>query len=189
MSMIASDVATIPAEGFSWYVLFLEDAFDDPLKTQLSANFLTLGREVGRDVLVVRGFDPSEFFKSAYETVTLYDPEWTDRLRRPGILVSDTAPRLLLSEPAKLRAAKLIYMPLASFRERPSASLSDLLRQLVAALRDPDADRALSGLEPGAFSRVWGWLARFVELKPNFMGFGVNLNEMLDRVARPTTGT
>jgi len=123
MSMIASDVATIPCEGFSWYVLFLEDAFDDPLKTQLAANFLTLGREVGRDVLVVRGFDPSEFFQSAYETITLYDPEWTKRLKRPGILVSDTAPRLLLSEPAKLRAAQLIYLPLASFREKPALSI------------------------------------------------------------------
>jgi len=81
MSMIASDIATIPASGFEWYALFLEDAFDDPVKTELSNNFLALGREVGRNVLVIRGFDPKEFYNSAYETLTLYDEQWQKRMQ------------------------------------------------------------------------------------------------------------
>lgn len=181
MSMIATDVATIPAAGFSWYILFLEQIFHDDLSKQLSENFITLGKEVGRDVLVIRGYDPNTFFDSAYETFTLYDDEWNDRLQRPGILVSDTAPALLLSEEAKLKSAKLIYLPLSSFQKTPTNSLASLLRQLVKSLNSPDAYQALRRQEPRKLSTAWGWLRNFVDLKPNFFGFGVDINAMIDQ--------
>lgn len=180
MSMIASDIATIPASGFSWYVLFLEENWNDPIKAELSGNFVEFGREVGPDVLVIRGFDPNEFYASAYEAFSLCDGEWSERMKRPALLVSDTAPKLLLTEPAKLRAAKLILLPLAPFRTKPPGSVIELLRHLVAALRDDNAVTALKSLEPGALRKGWGWLSKYVELKPNFMGFGVNLNAALD---------
>jgi hypothetical protein len=189
MSYIASDIGTIPAYGFAWYVLYLEDVFDDPLKDELSRNFLALGSEVGRDVLVVRGFDPQTFYSSAYETLTLYDEEWAAKIQRPALLLSDTPPRLLLSEKAKLNAAKLILFPLAPFRRRPAGTLVDLLRQLVAALKDNDAMSALQQLEPKALRSKWGWLSKYVDMKPNFMGFGVNLNAAIDDVVlRPQDG-
>jgi len=178
--MVASDIATIPALGFSWYVLFLEDAFEDPIKAELSANFLALGHESGRDALVVRGYDPTTFFKSAYETLTLYQPEWAAKLVRPALLISDTAPVLLLNESAKLAAAKLILVPLASFRGKQAGAMSDFLRQLAAALHDPDAIRALSRLEPSGFSKKWAWLSKYVDVKPSFMGFEVDVNKMLN---------
>jgi hypothetical protein len=175
MSMIASDIATIPASGFSWYVLFLEDPFNDPIKNELSNNFIELGKEVGRDVLVIRGFDANEFYQSAYETFGE-----VNNMTRPALLISDTAPVFLLEEDAKLRAAKLILIPLASFRNRPPGSIAELLRHLVIALKDDDAVRALKRLEPGAIKRGWGWLSKYADLKPNFIGFGVNLNAMFD---------
>src|SRR5262245_25765253 len=112
MAYVASDIAAIPARGFDWYVLYLEDVFDDPVKDELSRNFLALAKEVGRGVLVVRGFDPDTFYSSAYETLTLYDESWASRIQRPALLVSDTPPALLLTEEAKLNAAKLILFPL-----------------------------------------------------------------------------
>jgi len=182
MSMVASDIGTIPASGFNWYVLFLQDDYDDPINYELSSNFLVLGREVGRDVLVVRGYDSNEFYTSTYEAITLYDVEWQDKMARPALLISDTAPRLLLQERAKLHAAKLILIPLAPFRTKPQGSVIDLLRRLVTALKDEDAVNALTALEPNAFKRGWGWLSRYAELKPNFMGFGVNLKPMIDDI-------
>lgn len=180
MTMVASDIATIPTSGFSWYVLFLEDTFNDPIKSELSSNFLELGREVGEEVLVIRGFDPNKFYDSAYETVTLYDDEWRRRMTRPALLISDTAPKLLLEESAKLRAAKLILIPLAPFRSKPPGSITEMLRDLVSALRDEDALRALEQLEPGTLQKGWGWFSEYSDLKPNFMGFGVNVNAVLD---------
>jgi len=189
MSMVASDIATIPTTGFTWYVLFLEEAWNDPIKIELQNNFLELGREVGRDVLVIRGFDPNEFYSSAYETLTLYDAEWFNRITRPALLISDTAPRLLLEEAAKLSAAKLILIPLTSFRGKPAGTIVELLRHLVTALRDDNALAALHRLEPGALQNGWGWLRDYAELKPSFLGFGVNLNAALDKILSPLPNT
>jgi hypothetical protein len=185
--MIASDIGTIPVSGFNWYVLFLEEAWDDPIKVELQNNFLQLGKQVGPAVLVIRGFDPDEFYASAYETATLYGDEWRNRLTRPALLISDTAPRLLLSEPAKLSVAKLICIPLAPFRHQPPGSVVELLRHLIAALRDEEALSALQRLEPGPLQKSWGWLRKYASLKPSFLGFGVNLNAVFDElVALPS---
>jgi hypothetical protein len=189
MSMIASDIGTIPASGFSWYVLFLEEIWNDPIKAELQSNFLELGKQVGPEVLVIRGFDPEEFYQSAYETLTLYDEEWHKRITRPSLVISDTAPRLLLGESAKLRAAKLIVIPLAPFRNRPPGTIVELLRHLVAALRDENALSALEHLEPGAIQKGWGWLRKYAEVKPSFLGFGVNLKAVLDDLLSPLPNT
>src|ERR1700758_3988732 len=134
MSMVARNIGTIPVSGFNWYVLYLEDRFEDPITTELRNNFLEVGNQVGPDVLVIRGFDPDTFYESAYETNTLYGDEWGKRITRPSLLISDTAPRLLLDEPAKLNAAKLISIPLAPLRHQPPGAVVDLLRDLVTAL-------------------------------------------------------
>ena len=68
-------------------MLFLEDSWNDPIKAELQGDFLELGRQVGRDALMIRGFDPDEFYASAYETLTLYDKEWRDRIMRRTIMV------------------------------------------------------------------------------------------------------
>ena len=180
MSMVASSIATIPAEDFHWYILFLEDKYNDPIKAELHSNFVTFGHEVGPDTMVVRGYDPESFYASVYETLTLYDDEWVARIERPALLVSDTAPRLLLGEPAKLNAAKLILIPLRPFRDKGSGAIVDLLRDLVAALKDDDAVSALQRLDRSVIKSKWGWLSRYLELKPNFMGFGLNLNAVLE---------
>jgi hypothetical protein len=179
MSMIARDIATIPSQNFSWYVLFLEDAFDDPIKSELSSNVIALGHEIGPHALAVRGYEPDKFFESAHETLTLYQPEWAKKIVRPALLVSDTPPAQLLSDSAKLGSARLILVPLANFRGQPPGALTDFLRQLSATLRDPDAIRALSQLEPSAVAKHWRWLSKYVVLKPSFMGFGADLNKML----------
>lgn len=107
MSMTASDIGTIPVSGFNWYVLYLEDAFSDPISEELSSNFITLGREVGRDILVVRGFDPNSFYASAYET-----------LRKSGVFRVRSLPLALLPRGhnaaycRRMKAEVVGYLPL-----------------------------------------------------------------------------
>jgi hypothetical protein len=165
--MFASDLAKIPTSDFDWYVIFFEE--QDPkknsaLKALLRDNFLSLGKEVGRDVLVVRGHDPAEFYRSAFrETKTLYDAEWNSRITSPALLITDTAPKLLWDEPAKLRAAKIISIPLAPFQQDTKV-IAELLQRLLAALRDENAVSALRDLAAFVPSKrdeienKWGWL-------------------------------
>jgi hypothetical protein len=182
MTMIASDIATIPATGFDWYILFLEDTYDDQLRRELRDNFVVLGQKVGRDALVVRGFDPDKFYASAQEAITLYDEEWKSMLATPALLVSDTSPRLLMEESTKLAAAKLFLVPLSTLRNKGAGAIVDLMQYLVAALRDEDAIRVLKQLDRDGIKQRWGWLTRYLDLKPSFFGFGVNLNAVLEDV-------
>jgi hypothetical protein len=76
MSYIASHVATIPTRGFEWYLIFLEGPFTDEIKKEIDAHFVTLGREIGKDALVVRGFDPTAFRESVFEAPAFYDVKW-----------------------------------------------------------------------------------------------------------------
>jgi hypothetical protein len=99
MSMVAHDIGTIPVTGFAWYVLFLEEAWDEPIHAELRNNFIQLGNQVGPNALVIRGYDPDTFFDSAFEINTLYGSELNARITRPALLISDTAPGLLLEEP------------------------------------------------------------------------------------------
>jgi hypothetical protein len=187
MALTTSGIETIPTHGFSWYVLILEDRWDDPIKEELGSNFHTLGQAIGAYAIAVRGFDSELFFQSVYETLTSYQPEWKDKLVRPSLLVCDTSPRLLLTHKKKLQkqrlvAANVILIPLAAFRGKPRGALSDFLRDLAAALQSPDAIAALSRLEPAVLSRYWGWLRKYVEVKPSFLGFGLDVGKMLDQV-------
>ncbi|PYS38955.1 MAG: hypothetical protein DMF71_15975 [Acidobacteria bacterium] len=92
MSYVATDIATIPATGFKWYVIFFEGMFSNALQREIEDNFRKLGQKVGRDVLVVRGHDPEEFNASAYEAFKEHKPEWIDKLVEPALVVMDTAP-------------------------------------------------------------------------------------------------
>jgi len=73
MSYVASSLATVPSIGFSWYVFFVESTWNDPIGQQLRANFETLGRRVGPNTLVVRGYDEHAIANEVVEAAALYD--------------------------------------------------------------------------------------------------------------------
>ena len=55
------------------YLIFLEGSFTDEIKKEIDTHFLTRGREVGKDVMVVRGFDPAAFRESVFEADAFRD--------------------------------------------------------------------------------------------------------------------
>ncbi|MCP4340399.1 MAG: hypothetical protein GY799_16290 [Desulfobulbaceae bacterium] len=75
MSMVASEIGTIPCENFNWYVIFLEGDFSDQIREQIDKHLATFGRVAGRNVVAVRGYDPKQFQESLFEAQAFYGEE------------------------------------------------------------------------------------------------------------------
>jgi hypothetical protein len=186
MSYTATDILTIPATGFQWYMIFLEDAFEDKLRDEIEKHFLTLGREAGQAVLAVRGFDPTRFRDSVVEAPAFFDEKWRQRVKFPSMILMNKPPTAVLGSKDALENAKVVIFPLKEiFAEQQS--LSSFFSDLVAALRSRDAMEALDKLDGNKLQKGWAWLRKYVKLEPEFFGFGVNINEILDEMIRRPT--
>ena len=175
MGYLARSIARIPNAGFSWYIVLLEDGWEDDLRRELGRNFENLAREIGEDALVVRGIDRAPF---SMEILRAYG------IRRlaafPALLVSDVSPSAILAHPELIPSASSVVLPLQSV-SRQTGSLANFLRDLTETLHDDQAIKALRDSDRTEIHRRWGWLKR-LELKPNFCGFGLNLNQVIDDV-------
>jgi hypothetical protein len=177
MSFVASDVATIPSRGFRWYLIFLEGAFADTIKTEIDNHFMVLAREVGKDVLVVRGFD-SRFAQSVYEAPAFYGEKWARRAKLNSLIVTNRVPSEAVSDANVLEKGKVMIFPLEDIY-REHKSIAGFLTDLVDALRQDDAIRALDNLDGNDLQRGWGWLGRYFKMEPGFFGFNVKLNDAI----------
>lgn len=169
MAHIGNSLLRVPREGFDWFVFFVEDNYDDELRRQLRDNFEPLGRAVGPNALVVKAFDP-------------------DAMAREWILLGVSPPALVVADhvpvPGEHDTGRRIELGLDAEFAR-SHSIVALLKQLVEALHDPEAMQALEDAhaEPGRIRKFWGWLGKYGEIKPNFMGFGINGNAIITQLA------
>ena len=184
MSYVASHIATVPSTGFRWYLIFLEGPFADEIRKEIDAHFLALGREVGKDVLVVRGFDPTTFRESIYEAPAFFDNKWRERAKFPALLVINCPPSEALAKAENLEKAKVMIFPLAEIYQEHK-SISGFLADLLEALKRNDALAALEGLDGTKLQKGWGWLSKYFKMEPGFFGFSLNLNQaMRDLLAR-----
>lgn len=138
MGYIASHIATVPSTGFQWYLIFLEGPFADEIKKEIDAHFFTLAKEVGKDVLVVRGFDPTGFRESVLEAPAFFDEKWRKRAAFPSLIVTNRVPTEAVSDANVLEKGRVMIFPLAEvYREHKSISpfLSDLLTALSRKMR------------------------------------------------------
>jgi hypothetical protein len=181
MSYIANHVATVPKGNFAWYLIFLECPFTDAVQKEIDEHFVTLGREVGRDILVVRGFDPTTFRQSVFEAPAFKDEKWRDRARFPSLMVTNRAPSEAVTNNKILDKGKVMIFPLAEiYGERKS--LAAFLSDLVQALKSEDAMSALDSVDGSRLEKGWGWLSKYVKMEPGFFGFSLKLNEAMKDV-------
>lgn len=173
MGFLASSVGRIPATGYEWYVTLLEDGWRDSISEELRENFDVLAAKTGPSVLVVRGLAPEPY---SYQVLQAYGLEGEPPM--PALLLSDTSPSNVEERRANGGSVKTIVLTLRT-RKGGRDAVHEVLTEIVNALRD---ERALEVLQDSNRSQVvkrWGWL-RMLELKPNFMGLGVNVNQLLD---------
>jgi hypothetical protein len=178
MSYIASHLATVPSSGFRWYLIFIECPFVDEVQKEIDTHFHRLGQEAGRDALVVRGYQGSQFTTSLFEAPAFSDDRWRARAKFPSLIVSSVPPRDALGSAAALDSGKVIIFNLREIYDEKK-SLAGFLAELVAALAKDDALAALDDLDPGRLERGWGWLSKYVKMEPGFFGFNVRLDKAL----------
>lgn len=97
----------------------------------------------------------------------------------PAILVTDTPPHELRHTDASVTKARIALFPLTSLASRPADSTA-FLKVLAATVRSPEAFEALKRVDRHDVLKRWGWVTRYLELKPNFVGFGVDIDAMID---------
>jgi hypothetical protein len=187
MSFITIDIASVSATDFDWYLVFVESPFQDGIREDMDKNFLTLGREAGKGVLAIRGYDKleiPEFFNRALG----------NRIQPPCLLVMNRPPADLVDEKkkgaqARLEAAKLIIFPLTPIFEQ-DGTLSKFFGNLVNALKSRDALEALEQLDGTKLQKAWGWLSKYVKMEPGFWGFKLKLNDVMrDALGRKSSAS
>lgn len=183
MAYVANDIGTIPASGFDWYVIFFEGIFANELRRELEDNFLILGQKVGRNILVVRGFDPEKFHDSTYEAFEIQEqkPKWLNQLIVPALMVTNTTPVEMMKSAVQMEKAKVMIFPLENiYKER--GSITGFLGDLLKALRGREAYDALENLDETLLEKNWGWLTKYFSMNPGFFGFGVKLDRVIDKI-------
>jgi hypothetical protein len=178
MSYVASHVATVPARGFEWYLIFLEASFADEIKKEIDTHFVTLGRETGENILAVRGFDPATFRESVFEAPAFHDVKWNERAKFPSLIVTNRAPSEAVSDAKILEKGRVMIFPLADIH-REQKSLSGFLTDLVEALKKEDAMAALESVDGASLRKGWGWLNKYFKMEPGFFGFSLKLNDAI----------
>lgn len=172
MGFIATDLARIPSDGFSWYVLLLTDGWRDGLRDELDLNFERLAAAVGPDCLVVKGADPTAFYNDLVASGLVERAEPT----LPAVMVSSHSPEELDQSQGGNQAddPKIMLFPLGD-RYLRAGSVTDFLRELAATLSSHDP-----GTLPQEQANRWAWLPRYFDIKPNFFGIGVDFDRVIE---------
>lgn len=182
MGFITTDIARIPSQGFEWYVFVLLDGWSDPFRDEIEKNFDRLVAAVGRDCLVVRGAEPEGFYNQVLnsELMTLA----TEKNKRPALpsLIVSNRPPISMNEHTGIKSmddAKIMIFPLAEKYVKPG-SVTSFLQKLAENIKEKSLDEIENDQDQARLKSKWRWLIEYLELKPNFYGFGINLNKVLE---------
>lgn len=126
---------------FEWYIFLLQDGLSDQLRSEIENNFDQLGRSVGEEAVVIRGYDPQRFRREVQEAYAGIYPR-LQQIRPPALFVTDLSPARL-SDPEA--GGRFMIFPLSNFRQ-DEGSVADFLSSMVDALGNADALAALARL-------------------------------------------
>ncbi len=187
MGHVASDIATVPAtngkgEHYNWFIFFLPGEYENQIRNEITDNFFRISRRVGKENLFVTGTELDDFHSDVLLRYRGYRQGYfDDNVPLPALMVTDTAPSEVAVELQDFDA-KILYFPLADTHLR-EGMLSNFLRQLFATLQDAEAFENLEEMHDDMLNEKWGWVTRYFDLKPNFMGLGINLNAIIEDLA------
>lgn len=180
MSYTCTTLGSVSRLGsFDWYIFLLQDGLSDGLRDEIERNFDLLGRALGEPSVIIRGYDPQRLRREVQEAyAAMYSH--LGGVSPPALFVTDLAPGRL-HEPNV--GGRFMVFPLRGFRQT-NGSVADFLSSLAESLSDPEAVEALKESRSGRFERCWQWVARYLVLRPSFMGFGARLDVVGEDAAR-----
>lgn len=189
MGYIATDLATIPMGDYTWYVFLLNEDWEDDASRAVSRHFENFARDVGRDILVVKGAEPRHFYHQMVElyglrergaiNTTIYDP-LGDEIPFPAILVADRIPEYIeeVYDPQEFDKLKIMVFPVGGDFVR-SEDVGQFMKYLSDTLRLTDDFSILTRPYFKGVKAHWMWLTQFMAQPPNFLGCGRPFNEIL----------
>jgi hypothetical protein len=181
MGFTATDIARIPAPGYEWYVFILDDTGDDGFRQEIRRNFdYLVDLTGGPTAMIIKGTDQRSFFKQVYNKYRFelrgFDPE---KFPLPALFVTDTSPAKVEEDRHNLDKAKMMVFPMQA-RYLRAGDITAFYKDLAITLRDNDAIVALEKLDTNKVREKWNWLDHYVEFKPNFFGFEIQVNKMIE---------
>jgi hypothetical protein len=156
----------------NWYLILLEDYWNDPFRDELNQNIGHFAETVCPKNWVIRGhlLQRDEFFSAIYHRYRLYLGEYTfTKFPRPAILVTNAAPPAENIPNEEADKIIRIVFPLAEHYVK-AGSISDFLRNISDTLQREDALETLKSYNKKKFIDTWGWVFDFFEIKPTFLG-------------------
>lgn len=188
MGYSATNIATVPiisgeGEHYNWFVFFLPGPFENQIRTEVLNNFFRLSEQVGTENLFVTGADVDHFHSQVLLRYAMYLKGFDENnIPLPALMITDTAPSEVEIEAGEINA-QIMYFPLADTYLK-EGMLSNFLRQVCTTLQDAESFEDLENMQQDKLDKKWGWVTRYFDLKPNFMGFGINLNAVIEDIAK-----
>jgi hypothetical protein len=181
VGFVATDITTVPSnDNYRWYIFILEHGWADKIGDEVANNFMKFAEKVGPNALVVRGTDPLSFYSQVFENYILLSNTKSEKIVLPAILVADISPEKILETEENIERAKILVFSLSRVAQSQGGVVEFLIK-LADTIREEGALDNFENSNDEKLEGAWGWVRRYVEIKPNFFGFGVNVNALVDR--------
>lgn len=173
MGYVLNELANLPVDdNIHFYVFVVNGQFREPLYDMVEQNFMEIARSIGNHAVIAVGTDKKQFTTSVAKTyLGEGNTDSTFLAMLPALLITN-------DHPEKLNSGSLrLVVPLRNAEERFGGwqQFFTLLSSFVRGESDEFLGRFQS--EENLLEAA----NKVVELKPNFFGFGININELIER--------
>lgn len=173
MGYSLSSIAKLPIDKENEFYIFILGGnanWEGGILQTLFKNFDILAKEIGHNSIIAKGLNPREW---SQELSSIYFGENTNAENYfPGILITDSHPENFTKDSMR------ILISLNQVKEK-----FDNIEQFFNLLTDFTTRKNDSFIEFVETNVNWlNELNKAVDLKPNFIGLGININSLLDLV-------
>jgi len=193
MGFHVSQLRSAPIGIYEYYVYFIDAAPQESHTRAIAESLLSLAMDAGTDAAIVSG--PASLSAELTEFLQRHAPEHFVQLE---ILLGQVSCLLISRGALQTTTQEIFVVPLALGHtdvESQKALIEGLLSPLVQAMREDTVadfcrslgaqELPLSDLKGGIVVAIFRNLNKVLELKPNVIGLGVNLNAVLERFLGP----
>jgi len=177
---LLNSLSNLPVDDeVNFYIFVINGQWDEPLYGMMEKNFATVAKNIGNSAVIARGLDPAAFVAEVQDKYVGHDQDDLWGLL-PALLITDRHPDRLDDKAMRL----VIPLREADTRCGGWPNFFRLLSDFVQFRSDEFLQHFQKKED------VIGDLNRFIEIKAEFFGIALNVNEIFawwrERAARQT---
>jgi hypothetical protein len=173
MGYALNELANLPVDdSVNFYIFAINGTYREPLYDMISSNFINIARQIGSNAVIAIGTNSEAFTTSVakkYIGSRNSDRSFTDLL--PALLITNCHPDKLTKDSMRL----IVPLRDAEARFGGWSQFFSLLAQFVRGENEKFIE---------CFEKQEDFIEmsnKIVQLKPNFFGLGININEFVDQ--------